>query len=259
MQVIQLDKKIYYDGYLKENLDIMKNAIKKDWDMVTIIDGEEGVGKSVLTQQCAYYLDPTINLSRICFTPSEFKEAILKAEKYQAVIFDEAYTGLSSRAATSRINKTLVSLLAEIRQKNLFIFIVMPTFFELDRYAALWRSRLLLHTYKGKGFQRGFFSFYNSEKKSELYMKGKKLYQYWVKPNFIGRFCKGYVVDEQEYRKKKLQATKDIDKEEQKENKKSLSNVIKRMKEKGLNLREISELLGYNYSYIKDLSRKSVG
>ena len=43
----------YMDGFLKRNLDEAKRVIKKDWDMVFVIDGYEGSGKSVLAQHCA--------------------------------------------------------------------------------------------------------------------------------------------------------------------------------------------------------------
>lgn len=195
------------DGYLKSNYDTAKNVIKKDWDFVFLCDGTEGGGKSVITQQGATYCDPTFNVDRIAFTPEEFKECIRKAEKYQAVIYDEAYTGLSSRGTMSDINKTLVSMLAEIRQKNLFVWIVMPTFFDLDRYAAIWRSRALIHVYTAEGFERGYFAFYNIDRKKELYVNGKKYYSYSnPRPNFTGRFTNHYTVDEEEYRKRKLKA-----------------------------------------------------
>lgn len=198
------DDEFYLDGYLKENLDTAKNVIKSDWDMVFIVDGQEGAGKSVLAMQCGYYCDSTLNLDRIVFTPYEFRQAIITAKKYQTVIYDEAYTGLSARATMSMINRTLVSMLAEIRQKNLFVFVVMPTFFDLDKYVALWRSRALLNVYTGDNFQRGFFKFFNKTKKKDLYINGKKFYNY-NKPesNFIGRFTNFYPVDIEVYKKKK--------------------------------------------------------
>lgn len=201
------DKEFYMDGYLKTNLDTAKEVIKKDWDMVIAVDGMEGSGKSVFCQQMALYCDPTFNIDRIVFTPDELRKAITTAEKYQAIVYDEGYTGLNSRATMSLINRTLVSMLAEIRQRNLFVFVVMPCFFDLDKYAALWRSRALLHVYTGKDFQRGFFAFYNVDKKKFLYMSGKKYYTYGKpKPNFIGRFTNHYTVDEEEYRKKKAKS-----------------------------------------------------
>ncbi len=197
-------KKYYMDGYHKTNLDTAKTVIKKDWDMIFCYDGYEGTGKSVKAMQDAYYCDNTLTIERIVFTPNEFRTAVLKAKPYQAVVYDEAYTGLSSRATMSLINRTLVKMMAEIRQKNLFIFVVMPTFFDLDKYVALWRSRALIHIYTGKNFQRGYFSFYNIDKKKALYVLGKKFYEYnKPAPNFRGRFTNAYVIDEKEYKKKK--------------------------------------------------------
>lgn len=198
------NEEYYIDGYLKANLDIAKNVIQKDWDMVFAIDGYEGSGKSVFAHQAAKYCDPTLSLDRIVFTPDDFRKVVTNAEPYQSVVYDEAYTGLSSRSTMGVINRALVSMLAEIRQKNLFVFVVMPTFFDLDKYVALWRSRGLFHIYTGENFQRGFFAFYNVDRKKQLYILGKKFYSYSKpKPNFIGRFVNHYTVDEKEYRKKK--------------------------------------------------------
>lgn len=202
-----MTEQYYMDGYLRQGYAKAKNVVSKDWDWVMLIDGGEGAGKSVIAQQGAHEVDPTINLERITFTPEEFKTAVINAKKYQAIIYDEAYTGLSSRGTMSDINKTLVSMLAEIRQKNLFVFIVMPTFFDLDRYVAIWRSRGLIHVYTDKGYGRGYFSYYNKDKKKNLYILGKKFYDYKKpRPNFRGRFTNQYVVNEEEYRKKKLKA-----------------------------------------------------
>jgi len=196
----------YMDGILKENLDTAKEAIKKDWDMVFLYDGIEGSGKSVKALQDAYYCDPTLTIDRITFKPKEFENAVLAADKFQSVVYDEAYSGLSSRSTMSRINRTLVKMLAEIRQKNLFVFVVMPTFFDLDKYVALWRSRALVHVYT-KGFQRGFFMFFSAEKKKDLYIQGKKYYNYGSpSANFHGCFTKHYVVNEEAYKEKKLTA-----------------------------------------------------
>jgi len=184
--------------------------------VVFVVDGAEGSGKSVMAQQAACCCDPSFNIDRIVFTPYSFRKVVIAAKQYQAIVYDEAYTGLSSRATMSLINRTLVSMLAEIRQKNLFVFVVMPTFFDLDKYVALWRSRALIHIYTGNNFQRGFFAFFNIDRKKILYVGGKKFYSYGVtKANFIGRFTNHYVVDEKEYRKKKKESL--IKREKQRE------------------------------------------
>jgi len=204
MVLIDNKKGQYINGFMQANLDIANKGIHKDLDMLFCYDGGEGSGKSTCAMQHAFYVDRTFCVDRMVFTPNEFRNAIIRAGKYQAIQYDEAYTGMSSRAAMSLINRTLISMLAEIRQKNLFIFVVMPTFFDLDKYVALWRSRALVHVYMGDGFTRGNFAFYNTDRKKNLYILGKKFYNYnCVKPNFIGDFTNWYPIDEAVYRKKK--------------------------------------------------------
>ena len=214
--VLEGNRKFYMDGYLRSNLDTAKRVIPQDWDMVFVVDGPEGSGKSVHAQQMATYCDESFTIERIAFTPQEFRKAIMAAKKGQAIIYDEAYTGLSSRATMSLINRTLISMLAEIRQRNLFVFVVMPCYFDLDKYVALWRSRALIHVYTAPGFKRGYFAFYNDKLKKDLYIHGKKFYSYSKpKANFYGRFTNHYTVDEAAYRKKKKDSL--IEREKRKE------------------------------------------
>lgn len=194
----------YMDNYLHKQVEkVRAGLVKKDKDSVWIVDGSEGSGKSVFAMQLGAALDPTLSLDRICFTPEEFTRAIVIAEKGECVIFDEAFTGLSSRSSLSEVNKLLVSLMMEMRQKNLIVIIVMPTFFLLDKYVALWRAKGLFHIYTSNG-KRGRWRFYNKNKKKILYLTGKQTYNY-SKPrsSFMGRFLDKYMVDEEEYRKKK--------------------------------------------------------
>lgn len=198
----------YLDENLKAALDTERQVIKKDWDFVNLVDGGEGSGKSKIAKQMAKYVDPTFDLSHIAFTAQQFKKLVLNANQYAAIVYDEAYTGLNSKGAMGFINRALVEMLAEVRQRNLFIFVVMPTFFELVRYVALWRSRCLIHVYTGDNFQRGYFAFYNVDQKKGLYILGKKFFIYktnepMAKPNFIGRFTNYDPVDVLEYNRLK--------------------------------------------------------
>jgi len=200
-------KPLFVDGLLVKNLSAAKDMTKKDWDWVFVVDGIEGCGKSVLAQQLAKFCDPTLDINRICFSPDEFKKAVINCKQYQAIVYDEAYGGLNSRQAMTQTNRTIVSMLAEIRQKNLFVFIVLPTFFDLDKNVAVWRSRGLFHVEVDKNFGRGYWKFYNQVTKKYLYMKGKKFYDYrQALPNLKGRFPDGYVVDPEEYKNKKIKS-----------------------------------------------------
>lgn len=201
------DAEFYIDERLSEKLEkVVKKVNTKDEDYFWAVDGEEGGGKSVLAMQLAKYVDPTFCLDRVVFTGKEFKEAILKAKKGQAIVFDEAFRGLSSRGALTEINKLLVGLMMECRQKNLIVFVVMPTFFLLDKYVAIWRAKGLFHVYRPGG-KRGYWVYFNKRKKKLLYLKGRATYSYdKPKSEFSGRFLEQYVLDEQAYRDKKRAA-----------------------------------------------------
>jgi hypothetical protein len=210
MALIEGEKGKLINDFMKANLDIARREIKKDFDIVLIYDGQERAGKSTVAMQHAYYVDRSFNLSRVCMTPEEFIRAIKKAERYQAVVFDEAFTGLLSRSAMSKVNKALVTMMAEIGQKNLYVFIIMPNYFMLDSYIALHRSIALCHCYVVKDrekWHRGNFAFYDSDRKKQLYLFGKKNLSYSpsiVKPNFTANFTKWLPFDDAAYRKKKL-------------------------------------------------------
>ncbi len=205
---------------LKRNLDKnVINALKKEnKDCVIIVDGREGCGKSTFAMQMGKYCDPTLDLSRIVFSPEDFRDAILKSEKGQCIIYDEAFTGFSSRGSLSPINKVLVSLAMQMRQKNLFIIIVLPTIFMLDKYMAMHRTKALIHVFESKG-RRGYFRLFNNKKKKLLLLFGSKTMSHSVKQawtNFKGRFYGKFVLGgaemEKEYEKKKEVSLADSEK-----------------------------------------------
>ncbi len=167
-------------------------------------------GKSTLAQQIGAYIDPTLigDLSKICITPDEFQEKITKSND-ECIIYDEAGRGMSAKGALSEVNKILSGMMQEMGQRHLFVIIVLPTFFELQKYQALWRARVLLHTYK-KRSQKGYWRFIGAKAKQKMYLYGKKEYNYnVVRSKRRGRFYKGYVVDKDKYEKKKDVAFKE--------------------------------------------------
>jgi hypothetical protein len=205
---------------LKRNLDdkIIPSLHKKDKDCVLVVDGKEGSGKSTFAMQLGKYVDPSLDLTRVVFSPDDFREAILHAKKGQCIIYDEAFTGFSSRSSLSPVNKVLVSLAMQMRQKNLFIIIVLPTIFLLDKYMALFRTKALIHVFESKG-RRGYFRLYNSVKKKNLILVGKKTLSYKhksartnFKGRFYGKFALGDEKVEEAYRKKKEKALADSEK-----------------------------------------------
>lgn len=204
----------YVDNWLYAACERIKKSIHgKDNDAVFVIDGPERSGKSVLAQQIAKTIDPTFCLSRMCLTPSQFQEAVTNASKGQVVVFDEAYTGLSSANALGSINKLLKELMMEMGQKNLVVLIVLPTIYVLERYVAIFRSKGLFHVYKKKingVAQRGRWMFFPPSKVKLLYLYGKKELSYSRSTHHRipgssrkGKFYDQYTLVESSYRSKK--------------------------------------------------------
>lgn len=235
---------MYIDGYLKSDLDQCKKLVHDDWDMFFVIDGEEGSGKSVHAMQIASFLDPTFDIDRITYSPFAFKKSIDdNTEPYKAYLYDEGFSGMSSRRSGSYINHVLNSLFSKVRRKKLFIILVMPSFFELDKYPAIHRSRCLIHVYADKSYKRGYFGMYSRDRKRKLYMEGKRYYNYSVKPNYIGRFTNYYPVSEKEYRdQKEKKSTKgDVDFVDGGAFKDQRDSVIRYFADKGIKHKELAQ------------------
>jgi arsenate reductase-like glutaredoxin family protein len=193
----------HVDNRLANKWDKIKGGKLKlqDNDRVYVVDGRERTGKSVFAMQQACYIDETLvdDLSRICFSAEEFLEAIRKTdsdEKHtKCVIFDEAFRGLASRGAMSRVNKSIVQALMEVGQKNLVLWIVLPSFFMLDLYPAMIRSNALFHIAQEKGTNKRVFYVYPHSKKGILYQNGiRKGWQYNIRTKNKGRFYNNFPI-----------------------------------------------------------------
>jgi ribosomal protein L37AE/L43A len=210
-----------FNTRLGKNLSMLKNAVmNQDFDAVILVDGAEGAGKSVFGLQIAYFLDKdnSIDLdTQVCWYPEQVKEAILSLEKGKAIVWDEARRGLNRRRSTQQVNLEMTDLFAECRQHNLFLIVIMPTFYDMDMNIAVWRSRALIHVWfewdkdnPEKPLKRGFFRFYNELGKKGLYVNkfSRQSYNYPHLPNksFDATFVKHYVVDEVEYRRRKRES-----------------------------------------------------
>jgi len=208
-----LQTKHFVDPVLRNELDKVRyRVLKKDFDFVTIIDGREGSGKSVLGMQMGAYLDPDFSLDNIVFTSEEFIKKIKdpKTKKGACIMLDEAFNAINSRASMTEVNRSMGAVATEMRQKNLFIIIILPSFFDLDKQFAIHRASSLIHVYLKDDVERGQFIIFPRQQKLHLYLNGKKTYNY-SKPKSPFPPCKfpnHYPVNEEEYRLKKSLAFK---------------------------------------------------
>jgi len=239
----------------KHSLQRMK---KINRDLVNIVDGTEGSGKSLWTIQQFYNLEPSAFetpekfVSRIAFTPDEFFD-LVRTVKNGVIIFDEAFRGFSSRAALSKVNRKLVQALMEMRQNNNIVFIILPSFFLLDIYPAMLRSNFLFNIYFLKNSGKRMWRCFNKKDKNIVYQVGIK--KGWIYPRgtpfkgyFYGKFPGGEKYEEA-YLKKKETALREMDKVIDKKEiegkfKQQRDKMIRVLHKQGIPTRQIAEIVG---------------
>lgn len=168
---------------LKQKLDNIIKMQKDNWDAMFLIDGIEGCGKSTLAITCAWYLSQgKLKIYNLCSGGNEAIDKLKKIEEGGVMIIDEGSLMFSSSDHMKKEQKTLIQILNVIRQKRMILIIVSPSFFRLNRYVAIDRSRFLLHTYTTKDLKRGRFLYFGQRKKNKLFELGKKNFNSYKKP-----------------------------------------------------------------------------
>ena len=193
---------IHIDGFLKKKLDNVLLIQKKDWDIVFLIDGKEGSGKSTLSFICGWYLTKgKLTMKNICEGTIDAMRKLENLPSKSVLIIDEGSLMFSSKDAMNREQRNLIKILQVIRQKGMILIIVAPSIHDLAKYIVVARSRFLLHVYSDKNFNRGRFCYFGERKKKGLYFQGKKNYGSYKKPkaNFVGSFTKFKLPFDKEY------------------------------------------------------------
>lgn len=198
-----MDKRLY-EEMQKFTLENLK---KKDKNKLFLVCGSPGAGKSAFGFQMASMLDKDFSLDEVGFTSKEFKDILFK-KRNRAVVFDEAFRGMSGRNTLGKEQKELMQSLMEIRQLNQVVFLISPSFFRLDEAIAVELSDALFYIYERKDGQR-IFKVFNRNKKEQLYYKAKKYKKSYniIHTNMNGMFhSKTYVINEEKYREQKYKS-----------------------------------------------------
>lgn len=234
MEVDKSEKKetdLYLDRHLKKCLDHYKELQRKDNDVLLIIYGDEGSGKSSLMGNILEYMsdgefDPKKDL-----IGSDYLDGLEKIQKTKTggwLGFDEGNTFFLATETMKKEHRDLHKIFSIFRQKRLFVAVCLPSFFRLGTYFAIDRSACAIRTYC-KGTQRSFFKFYGRKRKDKLYRVGKAHYNdKAVSPNFRGRFTKCCKLENEEYKKfKAVTLDTEIEKARQKIKKPRTETEIK--------------------------------
>ena len=217
--------------HISKEEDALINRIKdkiyqEDSQVLGIVWGGVGSGKSLKAQYWGYAIDPTLEISRVCFNIDEFIEAVTTSKK-KVIICDEGISLFFSRASMTKEGRLMGELMAQIRQKNLCILICVPELTSIDWLvvkqanfvAYVWETVELVEgkkvTYKGNVAVYPEISGANFKSKIYQYLKLKRRNIYakirkpepafHIKGNPIGPTRKQpwYPVGEEAYRAKK--------------------------------------------------------
>lgn len=183
------DKEVYMDEFFKSNLEGLKEFVEAKFDGIFVIDGMEGSGKSELGKQSALYLNPNFSERDVVYDTEQFFEWIKTAKRGDVCLWDEfVFAGLSTDTF-EEMQKALIKTFTVMRERGLYIILVIPYMFMMKKYFIIARTRFLLHVYTN-GIQRGYFKFHDYTQKLLLFNYGHKtwLYSPSVKPNFYARF-----------------------------------------------------------------------
>jgi hypothetical protein len=260
---------LYIDGKLKSCLDHFKKLIQKeDDDIVVIISGKEGSGKSTLMANILEYIsdshfDPVADL-----VGSDYLDGLNKIENAKQkgwLGFDEGNSFFLASETVKREHRDLHKIFSIFRQKNLFVAICLPGFLRLGTYFALDRSKVLIRTYKKKG-KKSFFAFYGEESKNKLYRLGKPTWNdNFIRPNFRGRFLKNIKLENEEYKAfKKVTLVDEIGKAKKNFEKPKTEVQIRRevireivLKNKDRPRNLMGEILGYTHGRMSQIIKES--
>jgi len=155
-----------------EFVHILKKRVKKDWDAVVAITGEEGSSKSTLASWFVYegciqdglseeealkkFIEYTI------FSPSKkrVQEQITKSERYAIINADEAIKILYKQNWATPIQKFLNMFYALCRQENKISVLCMPRFLDFNEFFRNHRIKFWIHVVdRGVGviFEKDWF------------------------------------------------------------------------------------------------------
>ncbi len=256
---------LYLDGFLKADYDFIRDRVLNHNDFfLLIIDGKPGTGKSTLGVQSSCYLNQKTTIKSIAFDLEQFEESLVKAKEGGVVLLDESFE-LNVRSSQSRANMRILSLLQQMREKKVFIILIIPCVYDLDKNVILSLCDLFIHTYREPFGRRGNYNIYDSEglKKLWLFARQGRHYSYKItRPIYKGRFSKVFPLDYKAYRKKKISTLESFRKRETRisgdhySRNEERNKIIKKLYDKGTTAEDIGNLVNLTKPAIYKILKK---
>lgn len=212
--MIVTDKEYMIEDQLLLKLDLMVKRLKGSDDVILIVDGDEGQGKTEFAFGVCYYMGYKLKRD---YQPSEniffdLDEMIRYASytKEKIIHFDEGALGLLRTHWQKENQQKFLQLVMVARKKKHFIVICIPKFHRLPPYIIEDRSIGLIHVYSHKNMYKGRYCYFTKKAKAKLYedYKKKNIQSYQKNFSFRGKFIEAskriFTNDQiEEYEKKK--------------------------------------------------------
>lgn len=202
----QTGEQKYFDGWIHKRFTAIKQGVLKDnRDAVFLIVGHEGEGKSTFCAQLCSFMSEDFSLDNVFWDANKLIEAVNREDTPAGTVFmlDEADLVMSNQTLHREVQKKLVLLLKTCRSKNLILFFVCPSWFDMNRYIAKHRPNYLFMVDSKQG-ERGYW--YAWPRKL-LPVFWKKAYAYQdmraLKPVRYGRFTHWWPFSLAEYERRK--------------------------------------------------------
>jgi len=213
--MIVTDKKYHMEDFMINLFDFCIKRQQKNFDHLFLVDGDEGYGKSTAVVGWANYIawktGKPFTVDNVFFDVDKMLEFARHNER-QVIVYDEAALGAMASDWQNKTQKKLVKMLMVARKKGHFWFFVIPKFFKLNEYMVVDRARGLFHVYSADDLTRGSFVYFKRQSLVNMYylIKKQKVRNY-KKYDKIGKYVqKGFVIDEDEYERRKDDAIESI-------------------------------------------------
>jgi energy-coupling factor transporter ATP-binding protein EcfA2 len=159
----------------------------KNNDVVVVITGREGTGKSTLAMKFCMLVSPTFSLKHICFNRGQFFNGLDQCNKKDSFLLDEGNLIIFGRDYASKGSKNTIKLFSTMRQKNVMTIIAVPSFQTLDTYIRKHRVHFMFRVVRrGGGFVYG-----EEGVRMISDMLDKNNYSYRVPPGWMQSFYFG--------------------------------------------------------------------
>jgi hypothetical protein len=271
------NKYFYLPDKLKHDLDVFYyDMVDSEMDVVIVIDGAEGTGKSYTSRLIGTYFSflsgLTFDHKNLHFTAEDYITRSERSPKFTVNILDESRHVLFKRRAMSKSNVMFTSWLSENRDKQQVHIILLPAIHDLDTYITMWRMSILIHHLKlhvkdktsksGYRLVRGYFRLYENNKDLQRVIFNKSKFGYYSYPKeclYTRKIKFVEVFDNENINKyKELKAKKRKEKYDMGENKQMVQRdiLINELRKKDYSLEEISKLVDISKSAVSRIVKK---